>query len=113
MRSVWHAPSTVRPRAGARRNLRPVSDPEQAPAFDTGPGPPRGAFLLAYAAVVVAGLFGAAIGYGLVNVGCEGDCTLEKTLGLLIGGVGAAIGVGVVAVLALRAMAEWRRPPHD
>lgn len=88
-----------------------MSDPESPQAFDTGPGPPRGAFLLAYAAVVVAGLFGAAIGFGLVNVGCTGDCTLEKALGALIGGVGAAIGVGVVAVLALRAMAEWRRPP--
>ena len=113
MPSVWHAPSTVRPRARPRRNLRRVSDPEPAPAFDTGPGPPRGAFFLADAAVVVAGLFGAAIGYGLVNVGCTGDCALEKTLGLLIGGVGAAIGVGVVAVLGLRAMAEWRRPPHN
>jgi hypothetical protein len=90
-----------------------VTDGEQAPAFDTGPGPRRGAFLLAYLAVVVAGLFGAAIGYGLVNVGCDGDCTLEKTLGALIGGVGAAVGVGVVAVLALRAMAEWRRPPSN
>jgi len=87
-----------------------MTDGDEVPGFDTGPGPPRGAFLLAYAAVVVAGLFGAAIGYGLVNVGCEGDCTLEKALGALIGGVGAAVGVGVVAVLALRAMAEWRRP---
>lgn len=112
MPSVWHAPSAVRLRVQPRRNLRSVTDPEQAPAFDTGPGPPRGAFLLAYAAVVIAGLFGAAIGYGLVNIGCTGDCTLEKTLGILIGGIGAAIGVGIVAVLGLRAMAEWRRPPH-
>jgi hypothetical protein len=29
-------------------------------------------------------------------------------LGLFVGGVGFALGVAVVAVLGLRAMAEWR-----
>ena len=90
-----------------------MTEPDPTPAFDTGPGPPRGAFLVAYLAVVISGLFGGAIGFGLVNVGCTGDCTLEKTVGALVGAVGAAVGVGIVAVLGLRAMAEWRRPPHN
>ena len=87
-----------------------MTEEEELPAFDTGPGPPRGAFLIAYLAVVVAGLFGAAIGYGLVDV--SRDATgAGKAIGALVGAVVAAVGVGVVAVLALRAMAEWRRPP--
>jgi hypothetical protein len=77
--------------------------------FDTGPGPSRVAFLVAYAGVVVAGLLGAAIGFGFVDAACGGDCTLEKAIGAVVAGAGAAIGVGVVAVLTLRAMAEWKR----
>jgi hypothetical protein len=87
-----------------------VTDEEELPAFDTGPGPPRAAFLIAYAAVVLAGLFGGAIGYGLVNAS-RGATGTGKAIGALVGAVVAAVGVGVVAVLALRAMAEWRRPP--
>jgi hypothetical protein len=87
-----------------------VTGEEELPAFDTGPGPPRAAFLVAYLAVVVSGLFGAAIGYGLVNAS-SGTTGTGKAIGALVGAVIAAVGVGVVAVLALRAMAEWRRPP--
>lgn len=87
-----------------------MTDEEELPAFDTGPGPPRAAFLIAYAAVVLSGLFGAAIGYGLVNVS-SGSTSTGKAVGAIVGAVIAAVGVGVVAVLALRAMAEWRRPP--
>jgi len=88
-----------------------VADDEELRAFDTGPGPSRAAFLIAYVGVVVAGLFGGAIGFGLVNVSCSDGCTAEKAIGAIVGAAAAAIGVGVVAVLALRAMAEWRRPP--
>jgi len=87
-----------------------VTDDEELPAFDTGPGPRRGAFFIAYLAVVLSGLFGAAIGYGLVDVS-RGSTGTGKAIGALVGAVIAAVGVGVVAVLALRAMAEWRRPP--
>jgi hypothetical protein len=86
-----------------------VPDSDDAP-FDTGPGPRRGAFLLAYAGVVLAGLLGAVIGAGWAEIGCDGDCGSSQALGALVGGVIAAVGTGVVAVLALRAMAEWRRP---
>jgi hypothetical protein len=87
-----------------------VTGEEELPAFDTGPGPRRAAFFVAYVAVVLSGLFGAAIGYGLVNASSGGTAT-GKAIGALVGAVVAAVGVGVVAVLALRAMAEWRRPP--
>jgi hypothetical protein len=88
-----------------------MTEPEELPAFDTGPGPPRGAFLFAYVFVVIGGLFGGAIGYGLVNVSSTGGTPVEKALGALAGAIIAAVGLGIVAVLALRAMAEWRRPP--
>ena len=85
------------------------SDPA-GPEFDTGPGPSKAAFFVAYIGVVLGGLLGAAIGYGFVDAACHGDCTLEKVIGAVVTGAGAAVGVGVVAVLALRAMAEWKRP---
>lgn len=74
--------------------------------------PTRTAFLLAFTSVVVAGLFGGIIGYGLADVGCTGDCEGSKLLGTLIGSTLAASGVGIVAVLVLRAMAEWKRKPR-
>jgi hypothetical protein len=71
--------------------------------------PPRSAFLLAFLSVVVAGIFGGIIGYGLVDVGCTGSCDTPKLAGTIAGAMIAAGGVGVVAVLVLRAMAEWKR----
>jgi hypothetical protein len=62
--------------------------------------PSRGAYILAFLSVVLAGAFGGIIGYGLVDVGCSGDCGIAVIAGL---------AVGAVAVLVLRAMAEWQR----
>jgi hypothetical protein len=70
--------------------------------------PSRGARLLAFAAIVVGGVCGGLIGYGITDVQCDGDCTgLAGGMGILGAAIGA-VGVGVVAVLALRAMGEWR-----
>ncbi|MCZ7526213.1 MAG: hypothetical protein M5U14_07445 [Acidimicrobiia bacterium] len=66
--------------------------------------------MLAFLGTVAAGAFGATIGYGLVDIGCEGDCDVAKIVGMVVGAVVATVGVGVVAVLVLRAMSEWRRP---
>jgi hypothetical protein len=68
----------------------------------------RGALVAAFVAVVVAGLSGAAIGYGLVGIGCSGNCSTVSGLGALIGGLLAAGGVAIVAVLLLRSLAEWK-----
>ena len=69
--------------------------------------PSRSAFVLAFLAVVVSGLFGAVIGFGIADVSSDSDA--GRVVGMLVGAVVAAGGVGVVAVLVLRAMAEWKR----
>jgi hypothetical protein len=69
--------------------------------------------ILAFAAIVVAGLAGGLIGWSFVHVSCDGDCTLQAGLGALVGAAIAAGGVAVVAVLALRAMGEWRQIEAD
>ncbi len=74
--------------------------------------PTRTAFLVSFASVVAAGVFGGIIAYGLVDVGCTGRCQGSKLLAVVIGSVLAAGGVGIVAVLVLRAMGEWRVKPR-
>lgn len=77
--------------------------------------PPTGARVLAFVAILVGGLCGGLIGYGFVELQCiDHDCTTLAGAAGLLGAVIGAVGVGVVAVLALRAMAEWNtRPPQD
>lgn len=70
--------------------------------------PGVGARVVAFAAICVAGLCGLLIGMALVRIGCKGDCGVAEGIGAIIGGVGAAGGVAIVAVLVLRAMGEWR-----
>src|SRR5437763_1095107 len=84
--------------------------PENLP-MSTGPSalPSRTARLLAFAAIIVAGVCGGLIGYAIVNVQCHGACTTPKGVGSITGALVAAGGVAVVAVLVLRAMGEWRR----
>jgi hypothetical protein len=83
--------------------IRPSDDSDEHPYAAS-----RGALFGAFMAVVVAGLSGAAIGFGLVDVGCTGDCGTLAGLGALLGGLVAAGGVAIVAVLLLRSMAEWK-----
>ncbi|MDQ1444780.1 MAG: hypothetical protein QOI20_1244 [Acidimicrobiaceae bacterium] len=64
---------------------------------------------LAFAAILVSGVVGGLIGYGFVDIQCEGDCATPNGIGALVGALLAAGGVAVVAVLTLRAMGEWRR----
>ena len=84
--------------------------------------PSRTAYLLVFASVVLAGVLGGVIGYGIVDVGglsisSHGShATTEPTataklIGTLVGAGAGAIGVGIIAVLVLRAMAEWKRQP--
>ncbi|HWC10082.1 MAG TPA: hypothetical protein VG455_02555 [Acidimicrobiales bacterium] len=70
--------------------------------------PGVGARIVAFVAICVAGLCGLLIGMALVRVGCEGSCAPAEGVGAVIGAVGAAGGVAVVAVLVLRAMGEWQ-----
>jgi hypothetical protein len=68
---------------------------------------------VAFAAILLAGLCGALIGWSFVDIQCVGDCTTPGGIGALVGGVLAAVGVSVVAVLTLRAMGEWKRIKED
>jgi hypothetical protein len=75
--------------------------------------PSRRVRAVAFAAVVVAGLAGGLIGWSFADIQCTGDCGTASGIGGLIGAVVAAGGVAVVAVLAMRAMGEWRRIQDD
>lgn len=68
--------------------------------------------VLAFAGIVVGGACGFVIGTGVVDVQCAGDCSTPASIGGAVGGVLGALGVAVVAVLALRAMGEWRTIEH-
>jgi hypothetical protein len=70
--------------------------------------PSVGVRVVAFAAICLSGLAGAVIGYSLVSLQCEGDCGAWEGVGLLLGALGAAAGMAVVAVLVMRAMGEWR-----
>jgi hypothetical protein len=74
--------------------------------------PPVGARVLAFVSILVGGLCGGLIGVGVVNLQCTADCTTPSAVGGLVGAVVGAMGVAVVAVLALRAMGEWRTIEH-
>ena len=75
--------------------------------------PSTGARVLAFAAILLAGLCGGLIGYAFVDMQTEGDGTVWAGIGGLLGAVVFAVGVGVVAVLAMRAMGEWRVIEHS
>jgi hypothetical protein len=86
------------------RTKPPVSGRERDPSAL----PPTRARAAAFAAILLAGLCGLLIGRALADIQCEGDCSLATGLAGVAGGVMAAGGVAVVAVLVLRAMSEWR-----
>ena len=77
---------------------------------------------LAFVAILLGGLCGGLIGYSFTDIQCgperpaaaservDGDgCEAWSGVGGLVGGVVGAGGTGIVAVLVLRAMSEWRR----
>lgn len=69
--------------------------------------------MLAFVAILLGGAAGGAIGRVLVDLQCSGDCTVAAGIGLLVGAVGVAAGMAVVAVLVLRALGEWRQLGDD
>jgi hypothetical protein len=70
--------------------------------------PPVAARVIAFTAILLGGLAGGLIGYALVDLQYDGDGSVAKGLGLLVGAVVCAGGMAIVGVLALRAMGEWR-----
>lgn len=63
---------------------------------------------MAFVAIVLGGFAGGLIGYTLAKLQCDGECGVQRGVGTLVGSVGAALGMSVVAVLVLRAIGEWR-----
>jgi hypothetical protein len=109
----WH--EAVGAGSGVVGTIGAVTTPAPEPdAVGDGQAQPRtalpsvGARVLAFAAILLAGAAGAFIGYAFMDLQTEGNNGLSTGLGLLVGGVVAAGGTAVVAVLTLRAMGEWR-----
>jgi hypothetical protein len=48
------------------------------------------------------------IGYSIARLQSHGDRSLPEGIGAVVSGVIAAVGVGVIATLVLRAMGEWK-----
>ena len=70
--------------------------------------PSSRARLMALLAIGFAGACGGLVGYAITDLQCTEGCpTMAGVIGLG-GATLTAVGVGIVAVLALRAMAEWR-----
>jgi hypothetical protein len=106
-----------------------AGEPDSDDEFVLHPNVPRrGPLLAAFFAVTLCGALGGLIGYGLIDTSCQEEpsllerllesvrgyhpsahhCAAARAGGSIVGAVLAAIGAGVVAVLMLRAMAEWR-----
>ncbi len=72
--------------------------------------PPESARWLAFAGILIGGLLGGLIGYGTADLLTGSD--IWAAVGGLVGGIGGAIGVGIVSSLTLQAMNEWRAISH-
>lgn len=72
--------------------------------------PPEPARWLAFGGILIGGLLGGLIGYGTADLLTGSD--IWSAIGGLIGGVGGAVGVGIVSSLTLQAMNEWRAISH-
>ena len=64
--------------------------------------------VVAFVSIIVAGFAGALIGFTLIDLQCQGACEIPNSIGLILGAIIGAFGMGVVAVLVLRATGEWK-----
>lgn len=85
-----------------------MTEPAPPPRTGLSAIPPVGIRIAAFVAVLVAGAAGGLIGHQLVELQCDGSCTWQAGIGLLVGAVVAAGGMAIVAVLVMRALGEWR-----
>lgn len=98
--------STSTAEVAAPGRVRGTPSPESA-------APSVRARVLAFLSIVAGGAAGGFIGWAFVDLQCEEDCTLLAGGVGLLTAVAAAAGVGVVAVLALRAIGEWQATQAD
>lgn len=89
-----------------RHRAYDVRVPDPSPSLSALPSTTARA--MAFISILVGGVAGGLIGYGLVDVQCDGDCGLPLGLGIFLGSIISAGGTAIVAVLVLRALGEWR-----
>ncbi len=97
----------IEPVSGERAPL-PFEDLAAPEPLDA--DPPAAARYAAFGSVVLGGVLGALVGYGVADVMFR-DSTWAA-VGALLGALTGAIGVGVLANLTLRAMNEWNAVAH-
>jgi hypothetical protein len=85
----------------------PPSDERHATGVESAL-PSTGARVLAFLAILVGGVCGGLIGFAVTDLQCSGGCGTGKGIGGVVGALVGSLGVAVVAVLALRAMGEWK-----
>ena len=71
-------------------------------------GPSKPSQALAFGSILLGGFCGGLIGFAFTDLQCSGSCTGASGISALIGAIVGAGGVGVVSILALRAMNEWK-----
>ena len=70
--------------------------------------PSRPIQIFSFIAILIGGLCGGLIGYAFTDLQCSEGCSNLSGVSAIIGAVIGAGGVGVVSILVLRAMTEWR-----
>ena len=69
--------------------------------------------ILAFIGIITSGTLGAVTGYTVGDL--LGNTTLWQAIGMVLGALSGAIGVGIITVLALQGMIEWKEtgnPPN-
>ncbi|MDG2301356.1 MAG: hypothetical protein P8L22_06235 [Acidimicrobiales bacterium] len=74
--------------------------------------PSRPIQIFSFAAILIGGLCGGLIGYAFTDLQCSEGCSNLSGISAIIGAIIGAGGVGVVSILVLRAVTEWRTK-HD
>ena len=100
--------SGLEPNDATDRSLLPYSDLIAPTPLRA--DPPVAARWFAFVSILIGGLLGALIGYGVLDL-FTGSPNWSA-VGALGFGVGGAVGLGVVTSLTLRAMNEWREVQH-
>ena len=70
--------------------------------------PSKSSQVLAFGSILLGGLCGGLIGFAFTDLQCSGNCNGWSGMGGLIGALVGAGGVGIVSILVLRAMNEWK-----
>jgi hypothetical protein len=71
--------------------------------------PSVAARVIAFCSILLGGLAGGLLGYGLIDAQCDGVCTVPTGMGMLMCSLMGAGGTAIIAVLVLRVHGEWRQ----